>query len=155
MNDPREAAFRLYRYRVTGVLVVACSAVFLGGVWLSGLDLNSTFHPSRFFDPKEHVCLRTGWFDTTRGEPGRVELCKEWIDLTDRTGQTNVLDTHYLDVYKDGAGEVHAQMTYPVSFRLVLMIGFLSAILWIGRKVLLLLLNRYKARLMEGKGNIL
>ena len=124
---------RIYRHRVTGITIVLCSLVFLGGLWASGLDLEDLVWRAGMFDPKQHICLKTKWFPTTRGEAGRVELCNEWIDLSDQSGRIHMLMAEDLEVVKGQDGIVRTRLQRGINYPLVSTAGFLMLIIGVGR----------------------
>jgi hypothetical protein len=126
---------RIYRHRVTGIIIVACSLTFLGGLWASGLNLEDLVWRAGMFDPSRHVCLKSKWFPTTRGDAGRVELCNEWIDLSDLSGRIHTLMADNLEVVKGPDGVIRTRLQRGVNYRLVAVAGFLMVIILIGRFV--------------------
>ena len=138
---------RIYRHRVIGVTIVLCSLIFLGGLWAIGPDLEDLVWRAGMFNPKEHICLRSAWFPTTQGEASRVQLCSEWIDLSDLSGRTHTVATEKLDIVKGGDGKIRTRLQRGVNYRLVTAVGFLVLIILAGRFTQRLLIERHKQRM--------
>jgi len=138
---------RIYHHRVKGVTILICSLIFLGGLWISGLDLEDLVWRAGMFNPKEHVCLKTVWVSTTQGTADRVQLCTEWIDLSDLSGQTHRMAIENLEVLKGQDGKIHTHLQRGINYRLVMVVGFLTLIILAGRIAQHFLITRHKQRM--------
>jgi hypothetical protein len=81
----RNALVRRFSLRVTLVLIVLCNAVFLAGVWGSGVNLDELVKTPDLFNPASDICLRLTW-QRLAGAPDPVRLCSEWMAATTSTG---------------------------------------------------------------------
>jgi len=99
------------------------------------------------FNPKEHVCLKTVWVSTTQGTADRVQLCTEWIDLSDLSGQTHRMAIENLEVLKGQDGKIHTHLQRGINYRLVMVVGFLTLIILAGRIAQHFLITRHKQRM--------
>jgi hypothetical protein len=147
-RERRRLEHRIYSDRVTWTVIMACCLLFFAGIEFTGLDLEHLAWKAGMFDPgKGHVCLRGGWFPTTRGEPDRVQLCTEWIDPSDRTGETHRLSAADLEIVKGSDGKIRARLTRGINYPLATAAGFLLVILLGGRWVQHLLIRRNKRKM--------
>src|SRR2546430_7800748 len=79
---------RGYTYRVTAILIVLCNAVLLLGVWVSGVNLDTLFTTPDRFNTAKDICVRLSWHKVA-GVERPVQLCYEWINLSDPSGDTH------------------------------------------------------------------
>jgi hypothetical protein len=145
--DRKKRKHSIYRYRVTGIIILISSFLFLGGIWLSGVNLEGLVWHAGMFDPERHVCLRTNWVNTTKGETDRVRLCTEWIDLTDQSGQTHVMVLENLEVIKGSDGTIRTHLQRGVNFKLLTVSAYLLIILLVGRWIQGFVIYRHKRQI--------
>lgn len=83
---------RLQRFTriVTICLILACNALLLLGLWVSGVDLESTLAKPELYDPANGDCVGVQWTKVA-GAEGLVKVCTEWLDFSDISGQTHSL----------------------------------------------------------------
>jgi hypothetical protein len=108
------------------------------------VDLDGLVWRAGMFDPEQHVCLRTSWVNTTKGEDDQINLCTEWIDLADQSGQTHVMVLENLEVMKGSDGMIHTYLRRGVNYRLVTVSGYLLIIILVGRWIQGFLIQRHK-----------
>jgi hypothetical protein len=146
-----EVAERVRRFstRLTVGFIVGVNALFLLGLWASGLDLDRVFGERDLFDPARDICLRMAWY-RPEGTQDPVRLCKEWINLSDTTGQVHKHEKDLL-LTKSSDGKVYAHPTTAGDGRiialLIFVVGIIAAGMWAQRH----LIARYRARLTPPK----
>lgn len=145
--DRKKREHRIYRHRVTGVIILACSLFFLSGLWISHVDLDSLVWREGMFNSKRHICLRMDWLNTTQGQADRVRLCTEWIDLSDLSGETHRVVLKRLEVIKGSDGQIRAYLRRGINFQLVAVSVFLVFIIVGGRWAQQLLIHRHKRQM--------
>ena len=136
-----------YSRRVTGAAILVCCFLFLGGIWISGIELENLIWTAGLFDPRENICLKTAWMNTTQGQADRVQLCTEWIDHSDMNGETHKLSVEELEIIKGGDGKVRAHLKRGINFRLVGVTSYLLIIIAGGLFVQRVLIGRYKKQM--------
>ena len=143
-------AARLKRYRVRLAIgfIIGGNALFLLGLWASGLDLDKVFAERDFFDPVRDVCLRLAWYMPV-GEKDPVRLCKEWITLSDTSGQVHKVQND-MKIVKGSDGKVYAS-SVPADGRVIVVIFLVVAIVGGGMWLQRYLIARYRARLMADR----
>ena len=92
MTDDRRRADKIRRFSlaVSLVLMVLCNAILLGGLALSGINLDDLVKTPDFFNAKQDVCLRLSW-QSVPGAHEPVRLCSEWLNLADPSGKPHYL----------------------------------------------------------------
>src|SRR2546429_7683009 len=96
---------RRYTYRVTAILIVVCNAVLLLGVWVSGVNLDTLFTTPDRFNTAKDICVRLSWHKVA-GVERPVQLCYEWINLSDPSGDTHTFQAE-TQVVKGGGGKLY------------------------------------------------
>lgn len=129
--------------------IIGINALFLLGLWGSGLDLDRIFADREFFDPAHDVCLRMAWYKP-EGEQEPVRLCKEWINLGDPLGNVH---QHQKDmvIVKGTDGKVYAKEGAGDG-RLVALVVFIVALVAGGMWLQRYLIARYRSRLTMSAG---
>jgi hypothetical protein len=146
----RAKKIRRFSFAVSLVLMVLCNAILLGGVALSGINLDDLVKTPDFFNAKQDVCLRLAW----RSIPGAnepVRLCSEWLNLSDPSGKT-----HYLQpdtkLKKGLDGQYYVDQGIQADYRLLMLMFFVTAIIIGGVRAKWFLVNRYRLRLESSDG---
>jgi hypothetical protein len=144
-HDWKAEKLRRFTSIVTAALIVLCNAVFLLGLWGSGINLESLVRTPDFFDPAKDVCLRLGWHRVA-GIDDPIRLCNEWIQLSDPSGETHKFrqDTK---IVKGTDGRLYFDHGARVDYRLLLYGGFVAAVIVFGIMVKRFLIARYRIRL--------
>jgi hypothetical protein len=135
---------RRFTVRLTICFIIGVNALFLLGLWGSGLDLDRIFADREFFDPIHDVCLRMAWYKPV-GEKDPVRLCKEWITLGDPSGKVHQNQKDMV-IVKGTDGKVYAQEGAGDG-RLVALVVFVVALVASGMWLQRYLIARYRARL--------
>ena len=134
---------RVYGHRITVMVIFACSIIFLGGIWLSGIDLDKKIQSSEMFDPDQGDCLRTVWVDVDGNNGNRAQMCTEWIDRSDMSGKTHTLAVEEVELVQGLDGQIHAQLKRGINYRLVTLTVYLLLIVAGGRWVQRHLIKRH------------
>lgn len=138
------AKIRRFTVRLAVGFIIGGNALFLLGLWASGLDLDKVFAERDFFDPTKDVCLRLAWYKPI-GENDPVRLCKEWINLGDPSGQVHKVQKD-LEIVKGTDGKVYAS-SVPADGRVIAVVLLVVAIVAGGMWLQRYLIARYRARL--------
>jgi hypothetical protein len=135
-----------YRYRTLWMIMLGCSAVFLGGIRLANVDMETLLDRQEKFKPEESHCIETGWLKAAEEEQ-LVRVCKQWVNLSDPTGRMHRLGDAELVKRPDGNYEI--QYKERINYRLLAMIGFVLSISFIGHWLHSYLIGRYRTKLDE------
>jgi hypothetical protein len=146
-DDDRRLELRIYARRITWGLVFIGGLLFIGGLRLTGVDLDAMESRWRYYKPDWHICLKTGWLETTMGDKGRAPFCMEWLDPSDRSGNTHQLIQTDLVIVKDKDGKIRAQHKRRVNYPLIGTILFLAVLIMIGKQVQKYLIEKRRVRL--------
>jgi hypothetical protein len=145
LEEHKQRKLRRYTYGVSILLVVLCNAVFLLGLWGSRVNLDTLIRMPDHFDPTKDVCLRLGWHRVT-GAEDPVELCNEWINLSDPSGETHRFQQD-TKVVQGADGKLYFDHPARVDYRLFLLGGFVVAVITSGVLLKRHLIARYRLRL--------
>jgi hypothetical protein len=147
MTDEHRRAGKLRRFSlvVSLVLVVLCNAVLLGGFALSGINLDDLVKTPDFFNAKQDVCLRLTW-QPVPGANEPVRLCSEWLNLSDPSGKTHVLQPD-TKLKKGLDGQYYVDQGVQADYRLLMLILFVTVIIIGGVRAKWFLVSRYRLRL--------
>ncbi|MFO0773441.1 MAG: hypothetical protein U0172_02090 [Nitrospiraceae bacterium] len=148
-RDGEERARLVSRYstRVTWALMVLCPALFLGGMWGSGVQPEELFSLPEQYSPTEDVCLRLGW-KRVAGKEDLVQICSEWLKLSDPTGETHKAQRG-LQVAENAEGRLYFDYGTRADWHLAAFVAFVGAILAFGWFVRRYLVQRYRRHLEE------
>jgi hypothetical protein len=141
----RNAKVRRYSTGVTVAMIVLCNAVFLAGIWASGINLDELVRTPDLFNPKSDVCLRLTWQRLT-GAQDPVQLCSEWINLTDPTGKAHSLDKE-TRVRQGADGRYYLDPGIRADYRLMGYVAFVGMVIVFGMLARRYLVNRYRGQL--------
>ena len=141
---------RRFSLAVSLVLMVLCNAILLGGLALSGINLDDLVKTPDFFNAKQDVCLRLSW-QAVPGAHEPVRLCSEWLNLSDPSGKP-----HYLQpdtkLKKGLDGQYYVDQGIQADYRLLTLMLFVIAIIIGGVRAKWFLVNRYRLRLESPDG---
>jgi hypothetical protein len=136
---------RRYTVMVTVSLILICNAIFLLGLWGSGVNLETVLRTPDVFNPVSDICLRLSWRKVS-GDDQPVRLCAEWINLSDPSGETHTFhrDTQ---VVKGADGNLYFDHGLRSDYRLWVFVGSVAALVGAGMAVKRRLISRYRIRL--------
>ena len=143
---------RRYSYAVTASMIGLCNAVFLLGLWGSGVNLDSLIRIPDPFNPAKDICLRLIWHRVT-GLKEPIRLCSEWINLSDPSGETHKFQTD-TQVVQRADGKLYFEHGARVDYRFFLFSAFVVAVIVLGVSLKRYLIARYRERLGISGGNI-
>jgi hypothetical protein len=144
-TERKAQQLRRYTYFVTAVMMVLCNAIFLLGLWGSGINLDSLVRTPDTFNPAGDVCLRLGWHRVV-GIDGPVRLCNEWINLSDPSGETHQFQRE-IKIVQGADGRLYFDHGARVDYRLFLLVAFVAAVIAFGVILQRYLVARYRLRL--------
>lgn len=137
---------RRYAFAVTTAMIVLCNALVLLGIWGSGVNLDTLFRLPDTFNPAQDICLRLSWHKVA-GVERPVQLCYEWIHLSDPSGETHTFQNE-AEVVKGPDGKLHYDYGWA-RYRLIAFGGFVVAVTVFGVLVKRSLIARYRTRLTK------
>lgn len=143
-EEERAAKVRRYTTWVTLTIIIVCNGIFVLGIWVSGVDLESMITLPDEFNPEKDACLR---YATRRieGSAEPIRLCSEWINFSD-PARTHTFHPN-TKVIQDAEGALYFDHGPQVDYRLLLYVGFAIGLLVCGMIVNRYLIARYRARL--------
>ena len=136
-----------FTHIVTIGLILGCNALLLLGLWVSGVDLESTLAKPELYDPANGHCVGVQWTKVA-GVEGLVKVCTEWIDFSDISGQT-----HFLAPGKTLAMGADGNLYFPgqstENYRLIALMIFAIVVIVSGMWVKRQLIAKYQIRLQS------
>ncbi len=138
---------RWFRLGITLVLIVVCNLVLLGVLWLTGLDLDGVLTKAELYDPQSGPCLRVAWTEVS-GVEGPIQVCSEWLDVTDPTGQVHSLREGE-PLAMSVAGNLYYENAGDADHRLLGLLLFTGAVIYLGMWAKRRLLTWYETRLRK------
>lgn len=142
-----ESGFRWFRHGITLGLIVVCNLVLLGGLWMSGLDLDFVLTNSELYDPESGHCVGVAWADVS-GVEGPIRVCSEWLDTTDPTGRVHTLRSgEPLAMSVDG--NLYYENARNADHWALGLLLFTVAVIYLGMRTKRVLLTWYEARLRK------
>jgi hypothetical protein len=147
ITNEQQAQVRRYGLWVTIGMMVLCNAIFLGGMWLTGIRLEQLIRIPDIFNPLQDICLRFTWHQV-EGDDQPVRLCSEWILLSDSSGETDTLQKE-TEVVKGGDGRLYFDYGAQVDYRVFLFGAFVFAIIIFGIWLKRYLIRRYRMHLQQ------
>jgi hypothetical protein len=147
ITNEQQAQVRRYGLWVTIGMMVLCNAIFLGGMWLTGIRLEQLIRIPDIFNPLQDICLRFTWHQV-EGDDQPVRLCSEWILLSDPSGETHTLQKE-TEVVKGGDGRLYFDYGAQVDYRVFLFGAFVIAIIIFGIWLKRYLIRRYRMHLQQ------
>lgn len=143
--EQRDSQVRRYASRVTIAIILLCNTMLLLGLWTSDIDLDRLIRTPDVFDPNKDVCVRFGWHKVA-GVDQPIRLCSEWINLSDRSGQTHTFQRD-TSVVEGADGKLYFDYGPQVDYRIVVLGVFFLVIISAGIMLNRYLIARYRARL--------
>jgi hypothetical protein len=144
-TDRQDPRVRRYSLIVTLAMIVVCNAIFLLGIRWSGVNLDELIRSPDLFNPRKDVCLRMTWQQVER-DNRPIQLCSEWINLSDPTGNTHSFQKG-TEVVKGGDGKLYFDHGVQVDYRIFLFGAFVIAVFAFGLLLRRYMIRRYRMRL--------
>jgi hypothetical protein len=144
-REDRIQRLRRYTLVVTVCLIVMCNAIFLLGVWGSGVNLETVLKTPDVFNPTQDICLRLSWHKVS-GDAQPIRLCAEWINLSDPSGETHTFQRD-TQVVKGADGNLYFDHGLRADYRFFVFTGSVVGLVALGIAVKRLLIARYRVRL--------
>ena len=141
----RATKVRRFASGISVVMMVVCNAVFLFGIWVTGVNFERLVRTPDIYDSRQDICLRLA-YQHVPGSENPVQFCSEWLNLADPTGKTH---TFQKDAQlKQGAdGKFYFDYGPFVDYRLLVVGAFVVGIIVCGIRVTRHVVNRYRMRL--------
>ncbi|NGZ95645.1 MAG: hypothetical protein CV089_05860 [Nitrospira sp. WS110] len=152
VTDEARRAIKIRRFSlaVSLGLIVCCNAILFVGLKLSGINLDDVVKTPDLFNAKQDVCLRLSW-RSVPGENEPVQLCSEWLNLSDPSGTP-----HYLQqdtkLKKGLDGHYYVDQGVQADYRLLVLMLFVAIIIMGGVRAKWFLVSRYRLRLESADG---
>ena len=132
---------------VTAALIIGCNALLLGGLWVSGVDLETALSKPELYDPANGHCVRVMW-SKIAGADGLVKICTEWLDFSDISGETHVLpEGKTLAMGPDG--NLYFSGQAADNYRLIALLIFAIVVMASGTWMKLVLISKYHEHLQS------
>ena len=147
ITNEQQQLLRRYGLWVTIGMMVLCNAIFLGGMWLTGIRFEQLVRIPDIFNPLQDICLRFTWHQV-EGDDQPVRLCSEWILLSDPSGETHTLQKE-TEVVKGGDGRLYFDYGAQVDYRVFVFGAFVIAIIIFGIWLKRYLIRRYRMHLQQ------
>lgn len=152
MTDEARRASKIRRFSlaVSLVLMVCCNAILLVGLKLSGINLDDLVKTPDLFNATQDVCLRLSW-QSLPGANEPVQLCSEWLNLADPSGQPHALSPDS-KVKQAPDGHYYFDQGIQADYRLLMLMLFVAVIIAGGVKAQWFLVSRYRLYLESTDG---
>jgi hypothetical protein len=141
----RATKVRRFAMLVTVGLIIFCNIVLLGGVWISGVNLDDLMKTPDLFNSTKDICLRLTW-QQVAGATEPVRLCSEWINLADPSGQSHRLSKD-ITIRQGPDGQYYFDQGVQADFRLLGLALFVATMLAFGMWMRRVLVSRYRSHL--------
>ena len=144
-----ESRFRWFRFSVTLILIIVCNGLLLGGLWASGLDLDFVLTNSELYDPASGHCVGTQLIHVA-GVDTPLQVCSEWLDTTDPTGQVHKLRANE-PLAMGSDGNLYYQNARNADYQMLGLLGFSVVVIYAGMRLKRFLLTWYQLHLYPGR----
>jgi hypothetical protein len=141
----RAKKVRRFASGISVVMMVVCNAVFLFGIWVTGVNFERLVRTPDIYDSKQDICLRLA-YQRVPGTNDPVQFCSEWLNLADSTGKTHTFQKE-TQIKKSADGKFYFDYGPYVDYRLFAVGAFVVAIIVGGIRVTRHVVNRYRMRL--------
>ncbi|MBX3238031.1 MAG: hypothetical protein KF814_17940 [Nitrospiraceae bacterium] len=141
----RNKKIRRFASAVSIMLMVVCNAVFLFGIWVTGVNFERLVRTPDIYDSAHDICLRLAYRNIP-GAQNPVQFCSEWINLSDSTGKTHTFEKD-AQIKQGADGRFYFDYGPFVDYRLFAVVAFVAAIILSGMRVTSHVVNRYRMRL--------
>ncbi|UCE63407.1 MAG: hypothetical protein JSU59_11180 [Nitrospirota bacterium] len=132
---------------MTILLIIVCNALLLGGLWMSGVDLDIALSKPELYDPENGHCLRVG-FAKVEGAQRPIQLCTEWLELSDPSGNTHHI-REGIGLVMGADGQLYYQARQGENFRLIALLMFVIVVIGSGMWAKRFLISWYQLQLQS------
>ena len=150
-DESRKALVRRFAWVVSLAMMILCNAIVLVGLWASGINLDELATTPDVFNAKQDICLRLGW-QSVVGSAEPVQLCSEWINLSDKSGKTHLLQQG-VKLRHGPDGQYYVDRGTQADYRLLILMLFVVAVIAFGLVAKWYLVSRYRLRLESVAGH--
>ena len=112
---------------------------------MSGLDLDFVLTNSELYDPASGHCVRVTW-KKVLGMDSPVQVCSEWLDTTDPTGQVHKLRRSE-PLAMGSNGNLYYLNARKADRQFLGLLAFTVLVIFLGMWVKRFLINWYQLRL--------
>ena len=153
LSDDQRRAKKIRRFTiaVSLALIVLCNTIMLVGLWASGINLDELATPPDVFNSKQDICLRLGW-QSVVGLAEPVQLCSEWINLSDKSGKTHQLQQG-VKLRHGPDGQYYVDRGTQADYRLLILGLIVVAVIALGLVAKWYLVGRYRLHLESAAGH--
>ncbi len=145
--ESQSTKLRWFARGVTILLIIVCNALLLGGLWMSGVDLDIALSKPELYDPENGHCLRVG-IAKVEGAQRPIQLCTEWLELSDPSGNSHhIREGIGLAIGADG--QLYYQAHQGQNFRLLALLLFVILVIGSGMWAKRFLISRYQLQLQR------
>ena len=141
----RAKKVRRFASGISVAMMVACNAVFLFGIWVTGVNFERLVRTPDIYDSKQDICLRLAYRHIL-GSDNPVQFCSEWLTLSDETGKTHSFQKD-TEIKQGADGKFYFDYGPFVDYRLFAVGAFVVGIIVCGIRVTRHVVNRYRMRL--------
>ena len=147
-----ESRFRWFSFWITLLLIIVCNGMLLGGLWASGLDLDFVLTNSDLYDPATGHCVGLALANVS-GVDSPIQVCSEWLDTTDPTGQVHTLRTN--EPLSMGAdGNLYYQNARNADHQLLALLAFTVVVIYSGMRLKRFLITWYQLQLQASSQSV-
>jgi len=147
-----ESRFRWFSFWITLLLIIVCNGMLLGGLWASGLDLDFVLTNSYLYDPATGHCVGLALANVA-GVDSPIQVCSEWLDTTDPTGQVHTLRAN--EPLAMGAdGNLYYQNARNADQQILALLAFTVVVMYSGMRLKRFLITWYQLHLQADSQHI-
>ena len=143
--EQRAKKVRRFASGFSVVMMVLCNAVFLFGIWVTGVNFELLVRTPDRYDSTHDICLRFA-YQRVPGAENPVQYCSEWLNLSDNTGKTHTVQKD-TEIKQGADGKFYFDYGPFVDYRLFAVGAFVVGIIVCGIRVTRHVVNRYRMRL--------
>lgn len=144
-----ESRFRWFSFGITLLLIIVCNGLLLGGLWASGLDLDFVLTNTDLYNPEIGHCVGVIWAEVS-GVDSPIQVCSEWLDTTDPTGQVHKLRANE-PLAMGSDGNLYYQNARNADHQLLGLLAFVVVVIFSGMRLKRFLITWYQLRLHGGE----
>jgi len=114
---------------------------------MSGVDLDIALSKPELYDPENGYCVRVG-FAKVEGAKGPMQLCTEWLELSDPSGHTHHI-REGIGLAMGADGQLYYQARQEENFRLIALLMFVIVVIGSGMWAKRFLISWYQLQLQS------